>query len=244
MTTPNNPGQLYTLDWESFSCGDTQAPPDWINESPNAQVPYRVACSPDPVRSRARSARFELNQTDPISSSSKRTELAAGSDPDDAERWYGFSIFLPQGWIVDTSPEVLTQWHQSYPIPDPLFDGSPPLALGINGQQWEISRRKWEDLAANDTVPIYTTPWEADRWTDWVFHVLWRSTTAGVIEVWKDGSTMPVFTQTGMQTKFPDNQGKLHEVRDLQMGLGRRSNRDVAARHLLRRTPDRRSDRQ
>jgi hypothetical protein len=208
MTTPNNPGQLYTLDWESFNCGDTQPPTDWTNEwDAQAQAPYRVACSPDPVRWGARSARFELNQTDPISRNSKRTELAAGSDPDNAERWYGFSIFLPQGWVVDNSPEALTQWHQSYPIADPLFEGSPPLSLGIRGQQWQVSRRKWEDLASNDTVPIYSVPWEANRWTDWVFHVVWRSTADGVIEVWKDGSQTPVFTQTAMQTKFPDNQG-------------------------------------
>ena len=143
MTTPNNPGQLYTLDWESFNCGDTQPPPDWTNQwHPQAQAPYRVACSPNAVRSGARSARFELNQTDPISSSSKRTELAAGSDPDNAERWYGFSIFLPKGWVVDNSAEVLTQWHQASPM------GSPPLSLGIRGQQWQLSRRKWEDLAS------------------------------------------------------------------------------------------------
>jgi hypothetical protein len=109
--------------------------------------------------------------------------------------------------VIDNSEEVLTQWHQSYPIPNPLFEGSPPLALGVKGQEWQVSRRKWEDLAANETVPIYTTAWEANRWTDWAFHVVWRSTTDGVIEIWKDGSTMPVQTQTGMQTKFPDNQG-------------------------------------
>jgi hypothetical protein len=149
MTTPNNPGQLYAIDWESFNCGDTQPPANWTNEwDAQAQAPYRVACSPDPVRSGGRAGRFELNQTDPITRNSKRTELAAASDPDNAERWYGFSIFLPEGWVVDTSAEVLTQWHQSYPIPDPLFEGSPPLALGIRGQQWEIRRRKWEDLAA------------------------------------------------------------------------------------------------
>jgi hypothetical protein len=208
MTTPNNPGQLYTLDWEPFSCGDTQPPPYWTNEwDAQAQAPYRVACSPDPVRSGARSARFELNQTDPISRNSKRAELAASSDPDDAERWYGFSIFLPDGWVVDNSPEVLTQWHQSYPIPDPLFEGSPPLSLGIRGQEWQISRRKWEDLTSGDTVPIYSVTWKANRWTDWAFHVIWRSTADGVIEVWQDGSKTPVFTQKGMQTKFPDNQG-------------------------------------
>jgi hypothetical protein len=209
MTTPSNPSQLYELDWESFNCGHTQPPADWTNEwEEGAQDPYRVACSPDPVRAGARSARFELNQADPISRNSKRTELAAGSDPENAERWYGFSIFLPQGWVVDNnSSEVLTQWHQSYPIPNPLFEGSPPLALGVRGLNWVISRRKWEDLAATETVPIYTTPWAMERWTDWVFHVVWRSATDGVIEVWKDGSAAPVFSQAGIQTKFPDNQG-------------------------------------
>ena len=70
-----------------------------------------------PVRSGLYSVRFHLERTDPVIRSGKRCELSAGSEPVGAERWYGFSIYLTrQWWVSDQAAEIVTQWHQSYPI--------------------------------------------------------------------------------------------------------------------------------
>jgi hypothetical protein len=103
MTTPNDPGGLYVLNWEQYACGPQATPPQGWNEDypdpvshPNGEPAYRVACAPDPVRAGARSARFQLNKGDPISSGGARAELKAPCcEPDAAPRWYGFSIYLP-----------------------------------------------------------------------------------------------------------------------------------------------------
>jgi hypothetical protein len=43
-------------------------------------------------------------------------------------------------------------------------------------------------------------------WTDWVVHVVWRPDSSGMLQVFKDAATTPVF-QFGGQNKFADGQG-------------------------------------
>ncbi len=49
-----------------------------------------------PTRSGGHSVRFQLDRGDPIVAASSRAELVeATAEPADAERWFGFSVFLP-----------------------------------------------------------------------------------------------------------------------------------------------------
>ena len=215
MTSPNNPGQLYTLDWEQYDCRSQQTPqgwnPDFANTlaHPNGEPAYRVACPPDPVRSGRRSARFQLNRGDGTvpGSGSKRAELKAPCcEPVDQERWYGFSLGLSD-WETDQSAEILAQWHQADSA-DPRFGGSPPLTLGNRGASWGVTMRKhsWDNKVDQDTIRTDVGPWTPNVWTNWVFHVLWRPNAFGRLQVWKDADPDPVFEFNG-QTKFDDGRG-------------------------------------
>jgi hypothetical protein len=102
-STPLNPGSLYVLNWDDYAqCTvPAQLPSDWRVDYAtvihgNNEPAFRIACAPEPVRSGQRSARFQLNRGDPIVSSNVRAELKTPCcEPVDAERWYGFSIYLP-----------------------------------------------------------------------------------------------------------------------------------------------------
>ncbi len=136
--SPTEPNPLYTLDWEAYNCDVPSVPPpgwrgDYAKEVDHDPA-FRVACAPEPTRSGQRSARFQLNKGDPVVSSGIRSELAASPccEPANAERWYGFSIYLPEEWISDDSRESVAQWKQDDTLGDQLprpFWGSPPAAL-------------------------------------------------------------------------------------------------------------------
>ena len=129
MTTPANPGTGYVLNWESQT-QRSLPPPGWAREyDPNVvhddgrpQVrAYRLGPYV-PVRGGLYSVRFALEKDDPVINNGTRCEPSAGFEPVGAERWYGFSIYLPRSWKVDRSAEIVKQWHQHWNI-----GSSPPL---------------------------------------------------------------------------------------------------------------------
>jgi hypothetical protein len=220
MTSPNHPGSLYTLDFESMTCGSLQVPTGWVQQAPttivhpNNEPPYRIACQPSPVRLGGNAARFQLNRGDKDvpRAGSVRTEMAAAepNEPDKQERWYGFSIYLEQ-WVADRSPEVLTQWHQT-DVDDPRFKGSPPLAVLTSGKFWCISiRTGWDSTKSNETHNIPVREWAPNIWTDWIMHVVWRDSDASdaVTEAWVNGIYLDAFNESrrGKQNKFADGAG-------------------------------------
>jgi hypothetical protein len=145
-----------------------------------------------PTRAGLYSVRFHLEKNDPVINNGTRCELSAGSEPVNVERWYGFSIYPTRSWWgYDQAPEIVTQWHQSYPITSPRFQGSPPLAIVTRAGNWEISARKrsWDNTVDQDTVVLWRGPYERGRWTDWVVHVKWSPRSDGLLEIWKVDSS-------------------------------------------------------
>lgn len=152
-----------------------------------------------PTRSGGHAVRFQLDRGDPIVAASSRAELVdTTAEPADAERWYGFSVFLPSTvWQKpDPSAEILAQWHHA------ANTGSPPLSLTSRNGRWEISQH-WEQLGQNGKHTVVGNQ-QVGRWTDWVFHIRWSEGANGLVEVWKDG--VRVFQQTG-KNKYADGAG-------------------------------------
>jgi hypothetical protein len=111
------------------------------------------------------------------------------------ERWYGFSIFLPQTWHSDPAPESLTQWHQV------TEGGSPPLAILTRGDDWVISQRDWSNVGSNNTIDQSVGRYARGQWTDWVVHVRWSAGADGLLEIWKNDQPVPGFGhKTGRNT--------------------------------------------
>ena len=189
-TTPSHPGAGYVLDWEDPAL--TLPPPNWNAQYNPGSVRFASTANGEPVRAGQRSVRFELNQKDPERNEGKRAELAATPDePRGAERWYGFSVYLPPDWKNDWAGEIVTQWHQT----DQAWENctrycSPPLALGTKDGKWVISQN-WQKTVGNTDDWFFSNTKvgasETGRWTDWVFHVKWSTGTDGVLQIWKDG---------------------------------------------------------
>ena len=118
------------------------------------------------------------------------------------EYWYGFSIFLPEDFIVNDNWEILAQWH-GYPDFDIGEDWrSPVMALLTSNPNLSSSWAKWTlnlryDSKRNtfesgervyDGVETFELgSYETGVWTDWVFHVRWSYESDGLLEIWKNG---------------------------------------------------------
>ena len=241
--TPLDPIGIYALDWENPADQNippnapvanpphTSAPPGWssreyVFRGNVSQV--NLVHDPNPVRAGRSAVRFELRKGDPEPPSrGARAELSAAEksgnpvpyEPIGADRWYGFSIYLPDTWAPDPNPEIVTQWHHDYHAPD---QGSPPLAImtgkdpdNANDAQiyWLVSMRDWR---GSNTKSVKIAPCAPDfnRWADWGVHVKWSAVAHdpnAVAKVWKDGievfnwdNTLPIFQQTGEQNSYID----------------------------------------
>lgn len=160
---------------------------------------YSVARSTAFARHGQYSTRFELNSTDADVASSKRIEASRASNDEGtiAERWYGISYYLPADYNTDPTPELLTQWQS-------LKGVSPPLALWTQNGKWLLVQTKNTTTALNTIkssskeLGAYTK----GAWTDFVFHVKWSITSAGLVEVWKNGVKITTATLSGPNTYF------------------------------------------
>lgn len=111
------------------------------------------------------------------------------------EYWYGFSIYLPDGYASDPVWEVVAQWHDT---PDEGENWrNPILAVWTDNGSWSVSNL-WDDKAitpidengnfvyggkSNYKLGAYDT----GKWTDWVFRVKWSYKSDGILQVWKNG---------------------------------------------------------
>ncbi|NJL84322.1 MAG: hypothetical protein HC890_17895 [Chloroflexaceae bacterium] len=96
---------------ESFEQDDNLS--QWIRDLCCDRSLKRVT---SPVRSGEYAARFNLARQDPIVENSKRVEIKRyGLFGAGTERWYGFSIYLPDNYESDRSFEIVAQW---YSVPD------------------------------------------------------------------------------------------------------------------------------
>lgn len=211
-TSPSQPGAGYVLDWENpadRSMPDAP-PPGWAREYDpkvrhDGEPQLRAAhCEHEPVRAGEWSARFQLFKDDPVINNGTRAELTADFDPVGAERWYGFSIYLPATWVPDQAAEIVTQWHQHWDI-----GSSPPLSILTRKGQWEISQN-WEGPYFSST-PIGA--YETGKWTDWVLHVKWSAGEAGILDIWKDGKPVPgFFNKRGKNTHDDKEHGNYMKI--------------------------------
>ena len=164
-------------------------------------------------RSGSKAIRFVLKKHDREINIGKRAELALKSVPTKSEYTYQFSLFIPEKYRLDSSFEILAQWHG---LPDVDLGEtwrSPPLALQTRNGNFELIRN-WDDkpVTINEqrsreiiSLGKYTT----GKWSDWKFHVKWSYESDGLIEVWQD--EQPVFSKQGANT-YNDQKGTYFKI--------------------------------
>jgi hypothetical protein len=112
--------------------------------------------------------------------------------PIGGERWYAFSIFVPPDWEPLSRNEVVAQWKHTNDEDLGETEGSPPLALRIERDDWLINCR-WDSRRASDKehpegkAKIVRARLARGRWTDWAFRYRTSYREDGLVEVWKDG---------------------------------------------------------
>jgi len=122
-----------------------------------------------------------------------RSEVNPSRDPDpqpQKDYWYGWSIFLPEGFTADaTNWEILTQFHMRPDKGDTTKH--PPLAFSVSPAGWKLTNR-WEPNRVSKAERVGSQEFNLGSlrtgvWTDWVVHVRWSYSSGGLLEVWKDG---------------------------------------------------------
>ena len=136
-------------------------------------------------------ARFEFAKTDVINYNNYvRAEIRQPSHTE-AERWYGFSNYLPADFVTDPLAEKIAQWHE---VPD--FDKgenwrSPPISFGIENGRYYV-QILWAAAAVNTNSTVDGNrkvdlgPVDKAQWNDWVFHIKFSYQSDGILEIYKN----------------------------------------------------------
>jgi hypothetical protein len=118
-----------------------------------------------------------------------RVRSPTDGDPSSGSPYYllGISIYVPSGTLIETQSVVL-QWHTV----EPNSGASPVIGIRLVNDQWTMT--SWAAGSANfgDIA--------RDEWTDFVFRILWRNNSTGVIQIWKNG--VQVLNRQNVQTTW------------------------------------------
>jgi len=145
-----------------------------------------------PTRAGDNAAQFTLKQSDGV----RRAELrSVNAVPANSEVWYGFSIYLPNSWVVDRGANDIIAQYGAPPdrnLGETHSRGGPPLALVVSGKNFRIVRR-WDTNSI--TTPKSVTneesidigAYKTGVWTDFVIHIKWSYKSDGFIQVYKNG---------------------------------------------------------
>ncbi len=169
---------------------------------------------------------------------SYRTEVTGPRSDLGKEYWYGFSIFLPDGYVSDKIWEIVAQWH-GYPDFDIGEDyRNPVMALSTNGgkwgfvSRWDAKRNTFEGgkRSYGGTKTYDLGRYRTGVWTDWVVHVRWSYGADGILEIWKDGSR--IVKQDGPNA-FNDRRGPYFKMGLYKGWKDAKRRSDAVSRRLL-----------
>ncbi|WP_200977079.1 polysaccharide lyase [Echinicola sp. 20G] len=137
----------------------------------------------------SKAIRMELRDTDELTANGTRTELLFGKVDAAKEKWYSFAAYFPSdGYKMDRSNEIITQWHQG--------GKSPALSLRVQDDKFCI-----RTLHENPDIKwkyTYFGNFVKDKWTELVFHVVHSGGSDGLVEIWQNGTK--VLTHKGKNT--------------------------------------------
>lgn len=193
------------IDAELLFVGDFEAPGDFTPGVAYSQFSsnvdtceYDETCATDslaivtsPVRGGTRAVKMTLKSTDTQETSGSRSELQSTGMFEhtlDEDFWYGFSIFVPDDWVLD--PDDMKVVHQFHTKDN--FGPSPIFGLRITGSEWRITQ---ELVEGESSTLLWDGAVTRGEWVDWVWHVRWSTGATGEFRAWKNGA--PVYSQTG-----------------------------------------------
>jgi len=147
----------------------------------NEAVLGRITVVDNPVAQGNYSYRFQLNNGDSIFGS-ERVTLSQQCDGryelDGEEKYYGWSVMLPNDYPYNTSWSLVVQWKG-------IHTGSPPIQLSQRDANWQLTYRP---TASSSNIVKWKAPVNKGQYDNFVMHVKWSSDpTIGFIELWYNG---------------------------------------------------------
>jgi hypothetical protein len=126
----------------------------------------------------AKSARFELRESDPLVSTGKRAEVTIirGENLPSNNMWYSYAVYFPADYAYDDEPEILNQWFQ---------DRSPATAL--RAEKDKIYLHTGNEYEPDNRVKIDLGAVNKGSWSTFVFHFIHSHGSDGLVEVWRNG---------------------------------------------------------
>ncbi len=171
-------------------------------EAPKWQIDNAGGCGFEVVTEKARSGKHSLRIDSPSGGRCEVLPWVGNTvlgrlvrEPFEQERWYAFSVFLPEPWPTHQRNEVIAQWHGSKDV----FFGEkggrgPPLAVRIVEDEWRITHGFDEDLVSSPGAKasriVARTPIRPGEWTDFLFHIKWSYSGTGFTKVWMNGEAV------------------------------------------------------
>uniref|UniRef100_UPI0038B3BD9B polysaccharide lyase n=1 Tax=Aureimonas psammosilenae TaxID=2495496 RepID=UPI0038B3BD9B len=152
---------------------------------------HSAAIQGEIVRVGTKACRFELRPGEHVSQGHRAELRDWYNAPLEAETWYGFSTFLPEGFEPPLGTGVvLAQWHDQAKLGEP--SGKPPLALRFRDGRLRFTGAFDEVASANPAHPyvFYETAAHIGRWMDFVFRIRWSRYDESTIEAFMDGKPL------------------------------------------------------
>ncbi len=173
---------------------------------PEFAVDHSFALEQNIKRAGNAAGRFEINKEDPHIWSATRSELSQTQSTARPEGWYGFSQYFPDSYVLDTSGEVITQWHDQADQGEAV-DRSPSNAIITADDKFKWMIRGDADAIMESgfsdcTIYIDLGTIQKNKWIDWVVHIKYSHTNSGILEVWMDGKK--VIDRQNMPNSYND----------------------------------------
>lgn len=168
---------------------------EWEVQSANKT--HSIARAQSPTRNSEESLRFEIRKNEiwvKSNHASYRSEVSTNDFPSmGAEKWYGFSLYLPADFPIEDNRLILAQWWAKTKKHLGEVSRSPILQLRFAGGDLEVILRWYQDKIVHDDekynqVKLYKfKKFPLGQWNDFVFHIKWMPDENGFIETWWNG---------------------------------------------------------
>ncbi|WP_439883483.1 heparin lyase I family protein [Pontibacter sp. MBLB2868] len=160
---------------------------------------YAFGVASKPTYGGSKSGRFELRDTDPITSGGTRSEVLFPAQ-DNSDRWYAFSLYLPSSeWQSDRKQDMICQWHQG-------GGKNPSSSIRI------INDKLLYDVRTEPSSPKRFDLGSVlkDQWQTFVVHVKHSHNSDGLVEIWHNGKKVVNYAGgNGYDSSFESPRWKL-----------------------------------
>ncbi len=140
---------------------------------------YAFGTSNSPVFEGPKAGRFELRDSDPITSGGTRAEVLF-PEQSNLHRWYGYSVYFPSAdYARDSYTEIISQWHQG-------GGTSPSIALEIKDDRYNVVIPSGAS-GTGSTQRIDIGAVAKNTWNQFAFHIKHSSGSDGLLEIYLNG---------------------------------------------------------